>query len=384
MRYAKLGSGVTRLRYLLINPFYPSRINGVNAYFSSAEKLLSQHYNVDVLENSRDESLNVFRETVVSYVTRNYGMDEVIIEAPETRAATLLLPKGWRTHVRLHCPMGVVQKYNNEPIDESRFCDELAAITNASVISSPSYGMIEELRGKVDLSNAVVNRNPIVSEIRCIADEGRDIDVAYLGRFDVLKGVDHLKRILPVLPERYKIALVGAGSIEFSNSLSRPIAILSDHVNDSSRFDILARAKVVIVPSKFENSSTVTVEALCSCTPVVSWGVGGNTEFPQSVVTTVPYGDHSAFVNAIVAYVDGSRPRESEFAKAIATINNDFLAGVRFIIERGGRISGSPYRSSCIDVSALRASARFSKSLKALISRSLRTLSEAVHKSRDT
>ena len=129
--------------YLLVNPFPPVPRNGVNSYYQSALSSLSGHFNICGFSNLTDEGLGEFRETLARYLAANFSRDDVIIEAPDTRAATLGL-FGWKVHVRLHCPMRVAQKYAQLDIDEARFSDELHAIKMASVVSSPSHAMIDD------------------------------------------------------------------------------------------------------------------------------------------------------------------------------------------------------------------------------------------------
>lgn len=333
--------GEPNLRYLLINPFCPSSINGINSYFVSAQRVLSSRYDVITFSNDLDEDLNTFRHSVVRFLESNFNKEQVIVEAPETRAATLLVDETWNVHVRLHCPMAVAQKYCGMPIDYARFSDELRAIGKARTVSSPSYGMVRELAEHLDLSKLVINKNPIALKPKFIPQANRDLDVLYMGRFDHLKGQDLLSLILKALPRIYSISIVGKGAEAFGDVGN--VVLCREHINDDSRFNILSRAKVVLVPSRFENCSMVILEALAAGVRVVAWDVGGNSEFPDRLVRTVRPWSIEEFSTTIVQEIKDHTVDAHEFSTAIAKINQDYLSGIESVVNRSDTMI--PYQS---------------------------------------
>ncbi|WP_139502108.1 glycosyltransferase family 4 protein, partial [Escherichia coli] len=47
------------------------------------------------------------------------------------------------------------------------------------------------------------------------------------------------------------------------------------------RFELVKKAKCLIMPSQFENCSMVILESLACHVPVVAWDVGGNAEIAK-------------------------------------------------------------------------------------------------------
>jgi glycosyltransferase involved in cell wall biosynthesis len=242
--------------------------------------------------------------------------------------------------------MGVAQKYAALDIDEARFSDELHAIKMASVVSSPSYGMINELRNRIDLRHAIVNKNPISIAPKSLGEAHRDIDVLYMGRFDVLKGVNVIADILTRLPRHFRVGLVGKGATGFAPPTSINVVLRAEHIDSEERYSVIARSRSVIVPSKFENCSMMILEALAHCVPIVAWDVGGNAEIPADVVKTVRYLDFRSFASAVVETV--SRPLPTHrFEAVVAYLNHDFLNGISAIV-RSQCLSSCRYKSQFV------------------------------------
>merc|ERR1712007_117526 len=98
-----------------------------------------------IFSNNDNLPPSKFRVAVKKYVESKFGYDEVIIEAPEVKGSTLLLNKNYKTHIRLHTPGAIAQKYDGSTINEELFQEEIEAIEKATFVSAPSYGIIEEL-----------------------------------------------------------------------------------------------------------------------------------------------------------------------------------------------------------------------------------------------
>jgi len=127
------------MKYLLINPFNPQVGNGVNAYYQSLKACLAEELELVEFTNDNNASIPTFQKKVRAFVEDHFDRHDVIIEAPETRSATLLLNRGYKTHVRLHAPLAICQKYEGKPIDQARFSAELRVMAQAAVVSSPLY-----------------------------------------------------------------------------------------------------------------------------------------------------------------------------------------------------------------------------------------------------
>jgi glycosyltransferase involved in cell wall biosynthesis len=100
--------------------------------------------------------------------------------------------------------------------------------------------------------------------------------IAFLGRIDTAqKGLDVLIRALAALPG-HSLTVIGDGPDEAHlRRLARSFGVdgrISWHgrVEGQAKYDLLAAARVVAVPSRFETFGMVAVEALATGTPVVA------------------------------------------------------------------------------------------------------------------
>lgn len=319
-----------RPTYVLVNPFNPEYTNGVVSYFKSAESILAREMDIRVVHNTQSLGLSEFRLFLREHLEANYEPDRILIEAPETRAATLLLDRSWRVHVRLHSPLAIVQKHAGLAVDQSRFSDEIRVIAQADIVSSPSYGLVTEMQKYVKLSEYVVCKNPIDIRPRNVPWRDRDIDVISMSPVNKPKGGDSLPALVELLPSRLRIAVVGTGASLLDQQTSSRLTLQLEHINDGGRFDYLARAKVAVFLSRFENCSMFILECIAHGVPVVAWGVGGNSEFPPNLVKTVRLDDVEAMAKAIACAVD-TEVAESEFERAVTDLNNDYVQGIRCI-----------------------------------------------------
>lgn len=113
------------------------------------------------------------------------------------------------------------------------------------------------------------------------ADAGRvaprdRASVAFLGRIDTAqKGLDVLIRAMPALPG-HSLVVIGDGPDEANlRRLAHSLGVdgrisWRGRVEGQAKYDLLAAADVVAVPSRFETFGMVAVEALATGTPVVA------------------------------------------------------------------------------------------------------------------
>lgn len=331
-------------KYLLLNPF-GSKSNGVNSYIKNVQNVMSDLFDVEVFGNHRDVNNAVFQQQVLDYVTSNYAVDDVIIESPETRAASLLLNRNYNVHVRLHTPLAICSEVEGASIDQVRFSQELRVISQAKVVSSPSWGLASALERYIDTSRFFVYKNPMTRPIGRIERSARDIDVLFMGRFDRLKGAHYLNAVLSEMPAHYNCVLIGSGASRFQlhNSVKASVQII-DHLNGDERFEYIARSKVALVPSLFENCSMMILEAIQAATPVVAWAVGGNHEFAPELVRCVEFDSIPSYVSAVRDAVENSCPDETLFDREVELINDDFKNGLQAVVSNL-RTSSGIYRS---------------------------------------
>lgn len=332
------------MMYLVINPYGPAY--GVRTYSHNLVARLGGGFEVAVLSNDENLSFPAFRDFVRAEVTARHHPDAVVIEAPEARAATLHLPAEYRLHIRLHAPGAVGRLSSGVPVDTARHADELAVIERASALSTPTFAMAAQLCAHVDSRAVHVFKNPPDTTIRARAVGEKDIDLFFMGRFDRAKGSDWLNPLLRRLEADARAMLIGPGGPDFA--VAPDVRCRVDRhgpIADDSRFDLLARAKVAVVPSRFENCSMAIIEALAAGTVVVCWDVGGNAEIaPPPLLRLAPLGDLERFAAAVDDARRAPYPSPAAFTAATQALADDFDAGwQRLWAELGGVGGGVRY-----------------------------------------
>jgi glycosyltransferase involved in cell wall biosynthesis len=319
--------------YLIVNPYSDAATHGIANYFINLKsKLRSLNIPYDYFPNNKNLAPDLFRVELSDYVNNNYGYEEVIIEAPEAKAATLKISKKYKTHVRLHTPIGIAQKYDGVSISQKLYEDELYAINTASFVSSPSYGLISELDGFISQKFISVYKNPSPEVGDCISWVNKDIDVLFLGRFQQLKGVEYINPVLEMLPENCKVVLIGNNSSEFkiSQKVICSVEVL-DHIGTENRFWYIKRAKNILQLSKFENCSMVIIEGLACHALVHAWDVGGNKEIAtEDVLKISPFEDVDYMSNQLLDCLN-FEPKANQFDLALKCIDKDFDDGFKSI-----------------------------------------------------
>lgn len=336
--------------YLVVNPFSTKASHGIHNYNLNLISFLEKEgIKYDVLSNEDNLSAERFREYVKNYVEKLYGYDEVLIEAPEVKASTLLLDCNYSVHVRLHTPGAVAQKYDGAKINEELYSEELEAIENAKYVSAPSYGIINEIQNDLKRDDFSVYKNPFNIEIEHNQDENktRKYDVVFMARFQKLKGIEFLNPILEKLPKSYKVLLFGNNSQKFklSNKVSCQVDIL-DHIPGSERFELLKDSKHLLQLSKFENCSMVVLEGIaCHCI-VHAWDVGGNREIADGRVLKIsPYGNVDYLVNQLLdTNIDSNKFALEVFEENLNDIHNDFSEGLLNIISNHSTNAFKPFK----------------------------------------
>ena len=330
------------MKYLIVNP-YSNASHGIANYIKSLQNSL---HDIDFItfENKKNLSPQKFREELFNFVTSKFGYDDVIIEAPEAKASTLLLPRQYKTHIRLHCPLAVAQKYDGQVPNEQEYSNELRVIHKANIVSSPSYALADEIEDEVSGESFFYYKNPIDPSILNKPTE-KKYDLVFMGRFQELKGTSYINKILELLPNTYNVLLFGSNSNLFK--LSKKVTCnvhRKGQITGEARFELIRSAKCLMLPSKFENCSMVILESLACHVPVVAWDVGGNSEIATpDVLSCAAIEDYQRFSSHIINFV--SNPPQSEsFQKAISLINNDFINGVQALIEKATLGKLPPFR----------------------------------------
>jgi glycosyltransferase involved in cell wall biosynthesis len=321
----------SRTTLVLINPFPWSRANGVTSYVRNALAHLRRTGIRAVcisndLQLARGEFQRFVRDTLVS----RFDSQETIVEAPELKAPTLLLPSEYRVHVRLHCPNALVEAYNGWAVNWSEFAEEMDVVRKARAVSSPSYALLRALDGHLDASAVHVYKNPpplgMTSETASLT-KGRDL--VFLSRFMRSKGTDAVAALLGQLPESVTVALAGRDSDRFGTPRGVRCAVaVHGEIIGPARMRLLGEARVSLVLSRFENCSMTILESLAVGTVVVGWRVGGSDEIASSrLIRLVPRDDIASLLETIAAAREEPYPSHAEFRAAVASVADDFRSG---------------------------------------------------------
>lgn len=328
--------------YLFVNTFARGTSrgapSGIDAYVRAAAAALGTFASVRVIAPPEEMDRRAFQEFVLSVVSR-YDPATTLIEAPEARAATFLLPPSYAVHVRLHCPAAIAQFCDGVPVDHELLHEELQVIHRARVVSSPSRLLAAELEAALPGLSVAVFRHPPPYAARRAAAQPRDIDFLFLGRNQRLKGSDLLEPILNELPYGSRVVLAGDGMdlLRLPGGLRRRVE-LRGAVRGAARDELYARAKVVLLPSLFESFSMVLAEAIAHGCRVVAWSTTAAAELaPPPLLRIAPEGDVSRFGEL----ASSSSAADEISADAVEMILDewraDFLRGQRWVLRHAHR-----------------------------------------------
>jgi glycosyltransferase involved in cell wall biosynthesis len=310
----------------------PSLNNGIATYINFVKTIKEQ--DIEILANTKKLPPEHFRQYIAETITRKYGIDEIIIESPEAKASTLYIPSNYRVHIRLHCPLAIAQKYDTKDINQIEFSHELRVINKATIVSSPSYALAQELSDELNISKFYYYKNPIIDFFQQKEErKEKAIDIIFMGRFQELKGMSYINQILLRLPSEYKVLLMGSNSSAFKISPNVKCTVLKkEAILSEERFELVKSSKVLILLSKFENCSMTILEALSCHVPVVAWDVGGNKEIACSkVLSCAKFEDYDDFVNRILLFIK-KPPGYEDFYSSLKSINEDFSSGFDSVV----------------------------------------------------
>lgn len=335
-------------KYVIINPYHNST-DGISNYTENCINALSDMgIDYELISNSENLNQENFAKKTYDYISKKYGKDEVIIEAPEARYATLFFDSSWNVHIRLHCPLMIAQKYDSFPINQSVFSHELRVINKAKYVSCPSAALIDELNPELRNINFNIFANPIHRVHSYKNKHERKYDLIFFFRFQELKGLGYINKILESLPEYYKVALVGKSASAFivSPNVKCKISVKKDHISSDARFSYLEDSKCSVVLSKFENQPMAILEALSHGVKVLAWNIKCIESFGKTnCIKSIPFENCKKMANAIRylcenEFKSSNYPTAEDFTKAIDFVNVEFKSGFNKMLSFFGGKTG--------------------------------------------
>lgn len=270
---------------------------------------------------------------------RRLGVRFDVVESPDWMAEGLLLAVGGAPVVaQLHTPLAVTRRYGSRSVTRDMVAAawlERLLVERARLIVSPSRLLADELTraGWKKARNAVVVRFPIdVSAWHSLVpvDETAPV-VLFSGRLEHLKAPEVLvDALLQDDGVEFEVWLAGRSADvvdgePYAQRLERKIDRLGVPcrlLGQVSRTDVrrlLEQARVLALPSRYENLPYAALEAMAAARPVVYTDNTGLAEFVDATAgSMVPAGDPGALaaalkpylVDAVVAGRAGARARE--------------------------------------------------------------------------
>jgi len=156
----------------------------------------------------------------------------------------------------------------------------------------------------------------------------------YVGRLEIEKGIPYLLRMLQKLPETFRLAVVGDGSMRtYYETMSAQMGIaqrvcFKGWLSTKALEDEYKTAAILIMPSLTESFGKVGIEAMYWGTPVVAFSVGGIPEWLQNGRTgyLIPPLDVDAMAECVKSLMADNSLRYEMGRNAIAYVNERFRA----------------------------------------------------------
>ena len=288
------------------------------------------------------------------HLRKNFVPD--ILEMEESFGSCENVAKRTRSPVvtRLHGPWFLNGAALGAPYDEAfrrRVAMEGRAIANAAAITSPSQGLLDQVRREyaLELPRAEVIPNPapvVDADRRWRLDTCDPNLILFVGRFDRHKGGDLVVDAFSLVASRrpdLKLVFVGPDR-GFDDGRGASVGLeeyLSKHVPDlsvRSRIETVGQlaypeieslrpqARITIVASRFEVFGMVVVEALAFGCPVVAARTGGISEIvshEESGLLFAP-GDAADLAHQLEVALDQPDRSAAMGARGAADMNSRF------------------------------------------------------------
>jgi glycosyltransferase involved in cell wall biosynthesis len=277
---------------------------------------------------------------------RRLGLRPDVIEYPDWGAEGLLLPRRPGVRVaQIHGPLHLILRYSG---DHVRWTDRLAialerrSVRRADIVVVPSAHLADELADWLPGSRIELCPHPIAppaSAELLVAAAFTEPRVVCVTRLQRIKGVDVLVDAMAIVrhqcPDAVLRVVAGPGSIASvrrdleAHAAAADVALtIVGPLSLDELPDEYNRARVVVVPSRFETFSMTAMEAMVRGRPVV---VTDNTGVAPVIAefgggTVVPVDDPAALAAALAPFL--LDPDEASRAGArAAEVAQEVLAG---------------------------------------------------------
>ena len=308
--------------YIFIDPIN-KKYAGITSYVHIACKLLNNDYKTYIISMNNNESIYEFRFRAKHIIENNFTYKSTIIECPDTYHSLFYLNKSYNIHIRLHGMKHIIDEINCNNIDTNNYLNDLYSIQNCSYISSPSNVIKCQTEKYISINDTIIFPNPI-PEFKY--NPNKDIDILFIGRSQINKGVYFLEPILSKLYDK-KIYIYGK-EIKNIKLKNKNINKITD--NQKEKEGLLRRAKSIIIPSYLESFSQVAAEGISNGCKIVTWDSVGISEYPGSMIYRVKFGHIDEFVETVKKSISEIVPT-NEFIEYINENNKIYISSIKDI-----------------------------------------------------
>lgn len=312
--------------YVFLDPFH-RKDSGVSTYTSLSKNILEKSLiNTLVIKLQHNESIEKFRLRVLLEITA-ISQPILCIEAPESLASTSLLPSSYPIHIRLHCSRSLGAIVQGESYNLNDVAKEQVEILRAKYVSSPSWAAYF-----VSLSLFKFNTIPFCYPNPAPPYEKRRIvqkkhDVIFVGRLHKLKGIEYLAKFIRQLPH-ISFGIVAPINEDWRYACRKNVTYYDGLQLDKK--SIYELADTVIVPSIFETSSMVILEALSYGCQVITWEhIGASEYIENNKFIKISSQNTKQFINAITTTCDAPATISDD---VVTNINLNFISGLKKLV----------------------------------------------------
>lgn len=182
------------------------------------------------------------------------------------------------------------------------------------------------IRQRQPKANLVLVPNELETDSLRFQNEPEENFITFLGRLDFhQKGLDLLLRAFATIKDQTdaQLRIIGGGNDEAE--MHKLIAdldlgeriVLTGRIQGEERLKLLARSKIVAIPSRYETSCLVAYEALGCGKPMVTFDVRGfdTTVTPETGIRVTPF-DTAAYGQALLRLLQNDELRAQKSAAA--------------------------------------------------------------------
>ena len=224
---------------------------------------------------------------------------------------------------------------------------EAAGLRTHRTLIAVSSGMAQELTARAPRAEVHTVLNGLSDDVLARpAYDGQRADFLYLGRLErAQKGLDLLleayARVAAAVPQQLLLAGNGPDRQWLERRVDelhlRLRVVFLGHVPPTERFDLLEKADLVVMPSRYESFGMVAAEAAATRTPVAAFDIACLRDLvpPQLLVPAYDVGAYARLLGELAADAPRRRELGDDGAKVAATLSWDGLAAQQAAIYRG-------------------------------------------------